>query len=476
MNEHTRAVGVIAVHPRGFGFLDLETPTGEGTTSAFVPPPALNRFLAGDRVEARLVPQEGGRLMADDLVLRERRATALVGDVVSRRGKLFLKLDPTQANTDWPLLITGKAPEAGECWVAEVEGDQLKAVRPVAEAERGLERVLVQFDLHERYPEFKVPPLDRSDRRDLRGVPTVTIDAPSSRDLDDAISAFPADAEGYVRVLVSIADVDAAVPEGSPLDLDARRRSTSVYLPGRVIPMLPRALSEDALSLLPGVERGAMTVELRIDPEGEVVATDIYPSLIASDARLDYERVAAFLDGGEGEDLPEVALEPLRWARTAAARIGASRSTRGGVRLLREEVKFVLDADGEPVEAEARHTNSAHLLIERLMVAANEAVATWMHARGLPAVYRVHPAPEAAAVRALVRSAQLAGFEPGLGKGLSPRALAAFEQQFADTPQAPAMYAVLAQALGPARYTVHPSSHFGLGAPLYLHFTSPIRR
>ncbi len=473
-----RVVGIIAVHPRGFGFLDLESPTADQPASAFVPPPALNTLIAGDRVEASLVPQAGGRFLARDLTRLSRSRTALIGEVTSHRGRLYLRPDPNVANTDWPLIppSAGPRPVEGACWVARFDGDDLVAERTVSEADQGLERVVLQHNLRTAYPAFEIPTLNTDGRRDLRDLVTVTIDAPVSRDLDDAISVMPAGPDGAVRLLVSIADVDAAVPEGSPLDEEARLRATSVYLPGRVIPMLPPALSEDALSLMPGVERGAMTVELRIDVEGEITATDIYPSLIRSNARLDYKTVARFLDGGEGDDLPAEVLPTLAWARTAAARIGASRGARGGVRLLREEVKIILDDDGEPLQAEAQTATSAHVLIERLMVATNESVARWMNARGLAAVYRVHDAPNSAAVAALTRSAQLAGFEPGFGDAITPRGLAAFEQQFAETPAALAMYAVLAQVLGPARYTVHASAHFGLGAPLYLHFTSPIRR
>jgi ribonuclease R len=167
----------------------------------------------------------------------------------------------------------------------------------------------------------------------------------------------------------------------------------------------------------------------------------------------------------------------LRWARTAAARIGAVRTGRGGVELLREEAYVTLDdATREPTKIDARSDTSANLLIERLMVASNEAVARWMFDRGLPGVYRVHDEPEPERVHALAESARHFGFELGLADRLTPRGLAALDAQFATSAVGPAMRTVLQRVLGPARYTVHPSLHYGLAAPLYLHFTSPIRR
>jgi ribonuclease R len=167
----------------------------------------------------------------------------------------------------------------------------------------------------------------------------------------------------------------------------------------------------------------------------------------------------------------------LRWLRTAAARLSAVRAARGGVELDREEAYIALDEDTrEPVAITARADTDAHRIVERLMVAANEAVAGWLVARGLPGVFRVHDEPAEDQVRALERYAHNAGVEAGFGPRLSPRGLAAFEAQLHGAAIAPAIRTVLGKALGPARYTASPGLHFGLGAPLYLHFTSPIRR
>ncbi len=466
--------GRIVVHARGFGFVELDS--GE---TAFVPPPDLLWFLQDDRVEARVVEGADGRLTATEIRLVSRARPEVFGSIVSRHGRPHVRVDREVGNADWPLV--GDAPPEGSFVVAAIEDRALRALRTIDPADASLERVIVRYGIRQEYsPESlaETPPaVSMEGRRDLRAVPTITIDAPSSRDLDDALSVFPAAPDGAIRVLVSIADVDAMVPAGSALDREARVRGTSVYLAGRVIPMLPRALSEDALSLLPGVDRPAMTAELRIDPEGSVRAIDVYPSMIRSHARLDYDGVAAFLDQGDSSAIPAPVRDCVRWLRAAAARIAVTRRARGGVSLLREEAYITLDEQTrEPMQIGARTNTSAHTLIERLMVAANEAVARWLVDRGLPGVFRVHDAPDARSVGILAAWAHNFGFEPGFGPELTPLGLSAFEEQFATSSIAPAVSNVLGRALGPARYTVHPSLHFGLAAPLYLHFTSPIRR
>jgi ribonuclease R len=240
--------------------------------------------------------------------------------------------------------------------------------------------------------------------------------------------------------------------------------------------MLPPLLSEEALSLLPGADRAALTVELRVDRDGEVTATDISLSLIRSTARLTYDAVAAFLDRGEVEEVPKMVRETLRWLRTVGSRLSAARAVRGGVAIERDEVSLALDATGEPTAVDVRELGSAHALVERLMVATNEAVARWLIDRGLPALYRVQDEPDLDQVGRLAEFATNFGFETAFGGKLSTRGLAAFEEQFRTTTVAPSIRTVMRWLLSRARYQALPSPHYALAAPAYLHFTSPIRR
>ncbi|MBK9258633.1 MAG: VacB/RNase II family 3'-5' exoribonuclease [Polyangiaceae bacterium] len=473
--------GRISVHPRGFGFFVTDAPSA---TSAFVTPPDLNAFLHGDIVTAD-VATNGGRSSATNLKLVTRSRAEVFGHVVVRSGKPYLSIDRSVANTDWPLDGASRLSE-GTYVVAEVSGDRLVVSRVLpADSDIGIERCIARHGLRAVFnaevesaaEEAARRSISTNARRDLRHLRSVTIDAESTRDIDDALAAHPADADGALRVLVSIADVDAFVPLRSILDREARLRGTSVYLAGRVLPMLPESLSANAASLVEGHDRPALTVEMRIDPEGRITSVDIYESLLRSHARLTYDAVDEFLTEGHSAGVPQPVESTLRWLRTAAARLTAVRQARGGVNVAREEARIEVDArTGQPTTITTQRDTAAHRLVERLMVAANEAVAGWLVARGLPGIYRVHDEPSADRVETLAKVAHNFGFEAGFGPRLTPRGLAAFEAQFAEGRSEPAIRTVLGQALGPARYTPEPGPHFGLGAPLYLHFTSPIRR
>ena len=471
----TPFVGRLSVHPRGFGF--IVDSTGR---SAFVAPPELNPFLADDEVEATLETQ-GERHTARALRLRTRPRRELFGTAVRHGRELYLKVDRLVANTDWPL--DGRA-RPGDEVLARIEGGRAQVVRVLMGGEAELARLLARHDLQgEHNPDVHAaahlaPTPSLAGRRDLRGHITVTIDGPDTRDIDDALLALPPDADGALRVIVAIADVSAVVEEGSTLDADARERATSVYLPGRVLPMLPHRLSEDLLSLVEGADRPALTVELRIDTEGEVTAVDIHEAAIRSTARLTYDAVTRFLEEGDASAVPAETHSTLRRLRAAASRLSQARAARGGKDVEREEISVRVDEQGAPMGLTARRSDVAHVMVERLMVAANEAVARYLVERGLPGIFRVHEAPSLERTQALAAAADALGVVAGFAETspLTPRALAAFDRQVRGTRSEALVESAQRRLLGPARYTQTPGLHFGLAAPLYLHFTSPIRR
>lgn len=480
MNETSLAVtGTVSLHSRGFGFLNFPGP--QGPESAFIAPPDLNPFLLDDIVSATVQQANDGRWSARGLMLHQRRRGHLFGEVVERRGRLLLQTDREVANTDWPLDGTVVP---GQHWLCRIENNRAAPYRLV-EDNVALQRLIARYNLQE---DFSADALEQAEtiaagaqklggRRDLRHLPTVTIDSPSTRDIDDAISVIPAGIDGVMHLLVSIADPAEVIEEGSPLDLEARMRGTSTYLADRVLPMLPHRLSSDALSLLPGQDRHCLTAELRIDAEGQVVAVDLYESLIRSSARLTYDEVAEWLDFGDLTESLEKVVEILPWLRTASARLAVFRQRRGGMNLSGTELAEVkLDADGAVSGTAPSRSTKAHLMIERFMVCANEAVARWLVDRGLPGAFRVHPLPDTDSVKLLAECAYHFGYEAGFSSQLSPGALAAFDAQIAGAAAEPAIRSVLRGILGRAHYTVHPDLHLGLAAPLYLHFTSPLRR
>jgi len=478
--------GRIDIHPRGFGFLGVQPSTPGEVLSAFIPPPELSPFLADDVVSATVSQGADGRWSASGLSLLQRTRDQVYGEVVLRKGAPHLRIDKEVANTDWPLDAAGSEIQPGDAVVARVaEGKVVLLYKLEPGADRSIARVIARHGLRRDFaPEVlevaraaQAQPHALGARRDLRSLPTVTVDAPSTRDIDDAISVLPAGADGALRLLVSIADVAEFVTEGTVLDQAARERATSVYLAGHVLPMLPEELSAHWLSLVPHEERLCLTVELRIDAEGRVTAADVYESIIRSWARLNYDEVADFLDRG----IVSQAMEPVRdvmpWFRAAAARLAVARSGRGGIEMSREEARFTFNLEtGQVSGIENVRPTSAHKMIERFMVAANEAIGEWMLTRGLPALYRVQDEPDPQRVADLAAFAQHSGFAAGFGGRLTPLALGAFDRQISGCSAEPALRSVLRRSLGPARYTVVPSGHFGLAARWYLHFTSPIRR
>jgi ribonuclease R len=322
----------------------------------------------------------------------------------------------------------------------------------------------------------------RGARRDLRDLATFTIDPATARDFDDAVSAEQLDAE-TVRVWVHIADVSAYVPEGSLVDREARRRATSVYVPGAVEPMLPEALSNDACSLVPGRERLAVTVELEL--RGATVRrASFYRSLIRSDERLDYEQVDRIFAGREPAREPWAAA--LDAARRAAHALEQARRQRGALTLDSAEPEFTFDREGHVREVLGRAQTESHRLIEHLMIAANEAVARMLAERTVPCLYRVHERPEPERVKRLVD--QLASLEvptPPVPAMLSPSQAAELigdvsrrvDEYVRRVGHARiALTSLVLRSLKQAYYSPKNLGHAGLGSLSYCHFTSPIRR
>ncbi len=318
-------------------------------------------------------------------------------------------------------------------------------------------------------------------RRDLTALATFTVDPASAHDFDDAVSA---QREGAgARVWIHIADVTAHVPQGTPLDLEARRRANSTYVPGTVEPMLPHVLSSGACSLAPGVERLAVTAEIELGPGAEPRSTRFYRSRIRSDVRLDYDQLDDIFAGRAAA--PEAVAEPLAAARDVARELGEHRST-ASLDVESREPEFDFDAAGNVLAARRVAQTESHRLIERLMILTNEQVAERLQRERVPAVYRVHAPPDPTRVERLVEQLAALGIPtPPLGQGLSAQqaAEAAAEASRLAGREAArrghgleAYTSLVLRSLKQAAYSERNSGHAGLGSSAYTHFTSPIRR
>jgi ribonuclease R len=324
--------------------------------------------------------------------------------------------------------------------------------------------------------------VEAGDRKDLRDLPTFTIDPVTAKDFDDAISAEELE-PGKWRIWVHIADVSAYVKPGSQIDREAYQRATSVYVPGAVEPMLPEVLSNGACSLVPGQERLAVTVEMELHG-ADAVKTAFHRSLIRSDERLDYDRVDRIFAGAERAE--GVWAQPLAAARSAAAALEHRREEQGALVVETVEPDFRFDRGGHVHAAEATEQTESHRLIEHLMIAANESVARLLSGRGVPTLFRVHERPDPSAVEQLVaRLAVLGVPTPPLPEPLSPSQAAdligpisrAVDRHVRKQGHGRrGLTTLVLRALKQARYDPRNLGHTGLHSTAYCHFTSPIRR
>lgn len=315
---------------------------------------------------------------------------------------------------------------------------------------------------------------DIAGRRDARNLPLVTIDGETAKDFDDAVCALKRAGGGYT-LYVAIADVAHYVTPGSPLDKEARQRTTSTYLTDRAIPMLPETLSNGLCSLNPHVDRLCMLAELKLDATGHVMKMNFEPAVMRSKARLTYERVAQALDGDPPDDEVRELLPHLLVLSRVAAKLLERRLKRGAIDLDLPEPEIIFK-DGSPQSVRRRPRNDAHRLIEDLMLAANEAVARFFVERDLPAIFRVHEDPDPERLATFLGLCEHLGLKARMSEKPRPDEIAHLMEQLSSHAFGKPLHGLLLRSLAQARYESECKGHYGLAAEHYLHFTSPIRR
>ncbi|MDQ4062997.1 MAG: VacB/RNase II family 3'-5' exoribonuclease [Actinomycetota bacterium] len=393
-----------------------------------------------------------------------------------RRGK-YSVADPLFVEERRPVLVARKlrrGAEAGDIVLVRVRekgrslrGEVTKVLGPADDPRNVYEAIFASIETARRFShrveeEAAVSVRrDLGEREDLRDLATVTIDGADAKDFDDAISIERVN--GGYRLWVHIADVTYYVRPESLLDREARRRGNSVYLPGTVAPMLPKQLSEDVCSLRPGEEKATVTMEMEVSSSGEVKSSRAYRSLTVSDTRLTYDGVDAFLRG-EGEIIQG---ELVRAAHELSRRLKMRAAVRGKLELGGREPEYEIDERGVPVGVETRRSTPARVLIEELMVLANEEVAKML--RGRPGgVYRVHERPDAEDMEILKTrlAAMSVQVEP------TPENLGLISQKA----KSDAINYLILRSIPRAFYSPAHLGHYGLALENYTHFTSPIRR
>lgn len=494
------------LHVTGSGHAYVEC--AEGTFQ--VARRGMREAMGGDLVSVSLVPMHG----------HNRAPVAYVQQVIERATTTFLGVfenaDPlgvvvpldTRVAHDFFVLPEDTSPERlgvefGDVVSARITQYPERGAAGTATIERrvgasdeldlGIESVISSYGLETSFPEDCLAQarnmvadidgaLERDQlRRDLTGEFCLTVDPADARDYDDAVAARKL-GDGF-EVGVHIADVSHYVGWDSPIDMQARRRTCSVYLADRVLPMLPEELSCDICSLVPGQRRLAMSVRMRLDRSGNVVAAEAFPSVICSGARLAYEEADEILegadDGASGSCSQEV-LDALVVLDEVAGLRRKIRRQRGAIDFETSEAKVILDEEGNPVGVSVRRRTRATSLIEEAMLLANESVARMLSERDLVSCYRVHESPAPQDLKACVPTLVALGLMDASEKERLVAADASLIQRIlSESSKTGAGFvanSVLLRAQKRAVYAPHNEGHYALAASAYCHFTSPIRR
>ena len=494
--EADLVTGTLSIHQAGYGFLITEKP---GEADIFVAAENTGTAMHGDRVVARITRDPAyartkGRREGRVIRILERAHDTIVGTLQHSRNFYYVVPDDPRIVHDVYVQVPPRAPlpkvptrgdkvvvrlEAWESRHVNPEGDVIELLGPASAPGVDMLSIIRKYHLPTDFPRDVLDEVNRisetvdarklDGREDLRKKFIITIDPDDARDFDDAIQIEKIDNGGW-QLGVHIADVAAYVEPGSALNREARRRGNSVYLPDRVIPMLPERLSNGVCSLNPGVDRLTHSVFINFDKNGVAKRARFAKSVIRSAQRLTYKQAYAILKSSARDQLSE----QLHLAWRLASLLRRKRFEHGSLDLDFPEVKVRLDETGKPVRLERIDNDESHQLIEECMLAANEAVARELKKRAVPTIYRVHenPDPEKLAeYREFVLS-----FNYKVGDLAHRAELQRLLASIRGKPEEQALKIGLLKSLKRARYAPQPLGHYGLAKPNYLHFTSPIRR
>lgn len=489
--------GRVSAHRDGFGFVIPDEPGPD----LFLSDREMQKVLHGDRVMARVTGQDRrGRQEGSIVEVVERANTHIIGRLLNEGGVWIVSPEDQRISQD--ILVSGSPGKARAGQVVSVElleqpGRFQKPTGRITEVLGELDDPGMEIEIAVRkfgVPHvFSAPALkqaarlpnevvnaDLADRVDLRDVPLVTIDGEDARDFDDAVYCEPVKigaARGF-RLLVAIADVSHYVKPNDALDADAIERSTSVYFPRRVIPMLPEKLSNGLCSLNPAVDRCTLVCDMVVTEDGEVTAYQFYPAVMHSAARLTYNQVADILastDGEEAQKRPAIVPHLLNLNQVFRALLKA-RQERGAIDFETTETYIVCNALGKIEKIIPRTRNDAHRLIEECMLAANVCAADFLLRHKHPGTFRVHAVPTEEKLNQLRTFLKQVGLNLGGGSKPTARDYATVMQQIKERPDAALLQTMLLRSMQQAVYSPDNVGHFGLAYEAYAHFTSPIRR
>ena len=483
--------GEISIGNGNFGFLDIP-----GEKSVFIPGNYLNTAMNGDTVLIRILkdsksPDKSREGEVYKIVKRDR--DIIVG--VFEKSMNFGFVRPKNAPRD--IYISKKktkGAKTGDLVAVKIyfwgdrekkpEGEVVSIIGNPQDTQTLISALLIDNGIQEKFSNEVIKEVDRIEedfseelekRKDLRHLNIVTIDGADAKDLDDAVYVEKTDL-GY-KLYVSIADVSYYVKEGTELDTEALKRGNSIYLVDRVIPMLPRKLSNNLCSLNPHEDKLTFTVEIDFDARGKVIGNDFYKSVIKSKYRMTYTDVNKIFEGDEEliekySPVHKMFTEMLELSHI----IRNTKKRRGSIDFELPEIKVVLDENKLVKKIEVRERGEAEKLIEDFMVAANEVVAEKLFWEEIPAIYRVHEDPDKAKISVLNESLAKFGYYIKNLDDLHPGKFQTIIEKTTGLPEGYLIHKLILRAMQRARYANKNLGHFGLASKYYLHFTSPIRR
>lgn len=488
--------GEISISSGNFGFLDIN-----GEASVFIPGTYLNTAMNGDTVLVRILKEssDGKKREGEVCKVVKRNRNVIVG--VFEHSLSFGFVRPRNSPKDIYIpkkLIKGA--KTGDLVAVKVdfwgdeerkpEGEIVSVLGSPKDTEALISSLLLNEGIEEKFPNEVLQELDKIDedfseelknRKDLRHLDIITIDGSDAKDLDDAVYVEKTE-DGY-KLFVSIADVSYYVRENTELDTEALKRGNSIYLVDRVIPMLPRKLSNNLCSLNPNEDKLTFTVEMDLDKKGKVVRNDFYKSVIKSKYRMTYENVNTILEKNEESeeyrnlyDKYRKIDEMLKNMLELSKIIRNNKKRRGSIDFELPEIKVVLDENKAVKDIVLRSRGEAERIIEDFMVIANETVAEKLFWEEIPAIYRVHEDPDKAKVQALNETLIKFGYSLKGLEEIHPGKFQNIIERTTGLPEGYLIHKLILRAMQRARYANKNLGHFGLASKYYLHFTSPIRR
>lgn len=498
-------VGTFISNAKGFGFVEIEGREED----LFIPAEWTNGAFHKDTVEVALLPPGNGKRQEAKVVgIVERGTSQIVGTYEKSKNFGFVRPDNYKLSSD--IFIPNersKGAVTGHKVVVQItdygkegkspEGKVTEILGHINDPGVDIISIVKGFELPMEFSEKvmnqvervagEVGEADRAGRKDLREQVCVTIDGEDAKDLDDAVSvSYDAEKELY-HLGVHIADVTNYVQENSALDREAKKRGTSVYLVDRVIPMLPHALSNGICSLNEGEDRLTLSCLMSIDKTGEIVDYEIAETVIRVNRRMSYTSVKKILeDKDEAECDKYRELVPMfELMGELSSLLRARRQKRGAIDFDFPESKIILDEKGHPIEIKPYERNTANMLIEDFMLAANETVAQHFYWMEIPFVYRVHDKPDTEKIQKLnVFINNLGYYMKSVGRArkkvsdeeVHPKEIQKLLAKVAGTPEEAMVSRLTLRSMKQARYSTESTGHFGLACEYYCHFTSPIRR